>query len=122
MSANPLPTILIIEDDEPTQWLIERHLQCLPVQTISASSASEGKRSLMQNKVDIVICDYHMGDATGLEILKYLKAEKKELPFVLFTAELQSKIPRISYKQFTYVQKPEVDKLLQAVGEYLRSF
>jgi DNA-binding NtrC family response regulator len=116
------PKVLIIEDDESTRHLLEMFLQKLPIKpdVLCADSADEGKRLLGLNRVDLVICDFHMGDGFGTEVLEHLRDIKSEVPFVLYTSEEFSRIPHISYLKFTYIQKPEVDSLMDEITRQLQ--
>lgn len=117
------PRILVVEDDESTRWVIGQSLQHLSVKVdiLYAKSANEGKTSLEKNHVDLVICDYHMGDANGLEVLKFLRDAHTETPFILYTSELSSNIPHVSYMKYTYVQKPEMNGLLDEIERWIKA-
>lgn len=116
------PKVLIIEDDESTRHLLEMFLQKLPNKpdVLCADSAAEGKRLLGLNRVDLVICDFHMGDGFGTDVLEHLRDTKSEVPFVLYTSEEFSRIPHISYLKFTYIPKPEVDSLMDEITRQLQ--
>jgi len=114
--------ILIIEDDESTRHLLEMFVQKLPIKpdVLCADSAENGKRLLSLNHVDLVVCDYHMGDDFGTDVLEYLRDTKSEIPFILYTSEEFPRIPHISYLKFTYIQKPEVDLLIDEIERQLQ--
>lgn len=118
-SANP--RILVVEDDESTRWLIGQVLQqiSIKVEILYAASASEGNASLEQNPVDLVVCDYHMGDTNGLDVLKYLRSVKSKIPFILFTSEHSQNIPHVAYLQYSYIQKPDTNKLLAEIENFI---
>lgn len=119
MSATKLPVVLSVDDEESTRWLIKHCISELQIEILFATSVSEGKENISQHKIDIVICDYHLKDGTGLEVLRHLKDEGKSIPFLLFTGEDFSNIPHISYLNFSFVGKTEPKKLKAEVVRQL---
>lgn len=119
MSPKPLPVVLSVEDEESTRWLIKHSIGELPVQILFATSVSEGKKSLRHYKVDLIICDYHLKDGTGLEILRQVKDQGLTVPFLLFTGEAFSNIPHVSYLNFSFIEKAEPKKLKAEVVRQL---
>jgi DNA-binding response OmpR family regulator len=116
----PNKKILIIEDDESTRHLLVMFLQKFPVAVLHAESVDEGKSLLDQNNIALVICDYHLGDNFGTDVLTHLRKRKSETPFILYTSEEFTRIPHVSYLQYSYIQKPEVDALLIEVEKWLQ--
>lgn len=112
--------ILVIEDDESTRYLLGLFLQKFPINALYADSVYEGKRLLRQHDVDLVVCDYNLGDGFGIELLAHLRDTKSEIPFILYTSEEFSRIPHTSYLKFTHVQKPNVDTLMDEVERQLQ--
>lgn len=119
MSPKPIPVVLSVEDEEGTRWLIQQCIGQLPIQILFATSVSEGKESLKQFKVDLIICDYHLKDGTGLEVLRQVKDQGLTVPFLLFTGEAFSNIPHISYLNFSFIEKAEPKKLKAEVVRQL---
>lgn len=120
MKDDPKKLILIIEDDESTRYLLGLFLQKCPVQTLYAASVGEGKRLLSQDSVDLVVCDYNLGDGFGTDVLAHLRDTKSETPFILYTSEEFSRIPHISYLKYTHIQKPNVDHLMDEIERQLQ--
>ena len=112
--------ILVIEDDESTRYLLGLFLQKYPVKALYADSVYEGKRLLSQYGVTLVVCDYHLGDGLGTDVLAHLRDMKSEIPFILYTSEEFSRIPHISYLKYTHVQKPNVDTLMGEIEQQLQ--
>jgi len=114
--------LLIIEDDESTRWLLGLFLQ----KAFSnfdyryAESAIEGIKLLKSERVDLVICDYNMNGGLGTEVLEYLRDTNSSKPFILYTSEDLNRIPHVSYLWFSYIQKPDIDALVDEVVRQLR--
>lgn len=84
---NYLPTLLIVDDEEPMRNELERiDWVALGVKKIGA--AENGKDALAfckDNPVDIVICDIEMPVMNGLEFVEKLKAFSADTQVILLT-------------------------------------
>ena len=80
--------ILLIDDD--TQWL--SLTSDLLTETggdfdvVTASSLATGRQQFTERTFDCVVCDYRLGDGTGLDLLGEVREAHPELPFVLVTS------------------------------------
>ncbi|ERH06062.1 MAG: response regulator containing CheY-like receiver, AAA-type ATPase, and DNA-binding domain protein [Halonotius sp. J07HN4] len=80
-------TLLLIDDDE--QWLtLTRQLlsKTAEFDVVTATSLSTGRQQFTATAFDCVVCDYRLGDGTGLELLSEVRDSHPELPFVLVTS------------------------------------
>jgi FixJ family two-component response regulator/DNA-binding CsgD family transcriptional regulator len=79
--------VLLVDDDE--QWarataaLIESADETLSI-TI-ANSLTAAKSAFSEATLDCVVCDYQLGDGTGLELHEHIQAKAPALPFLLIT-------------------------------------
>ena len=80
--------LLLIDDDE--QWLtLTRGLlseTATDFELVTATSLAAGRKQIAETAFDCVVCDYRLGDGTGLELLSEVRASHPELPFVLVTS------------------------------------
>ncbi len=80
-------TVLLVDDDE--QWaratarLLEARREDFSVST--ATSLEAGRAALSAVEPDCVVCDYQLGDGTGLDLLESVRAVDSKRPFVLVT-------------------------------------
>jgi PAS domain S-box-containing protein len=77
-------------DDEPdfaetTASLLEYEDSRFDIET--AVSVSDGLARIATDEVDCIVSDYELGDRTGIELLKEVRNEYPELPFILFTGK-----------------------------------
>ncbi|MEM7353358.1 MAG: EAL domain-containing protein [Acidobacteriota bacterium] len=81
-AVDPL-RVLLIEDDTVDQMAFQRFVQqhSLPYAVTLASSAAEARRRLEGDTFDIVLTDYHLGDATGIEIIE----SRPGIPVIIIT-------------------------------------
>ena len=80
--------LLLIDDDE--QWLsLTTDLLADTAEDfniVTAASLATGRQQFADGSFDCVVCDYRLGDGTGLELLTEVRAAHPELPFVLVTS------------------------------------
>jgi len=77
-------------DDEPdlaetTASLLEYEDSRFNIET--ADSVSDGLTRIADGKFDCIVSDYDLGDRTGIELLKEIRNEYPNLPFILFTGK-----------------------------------
>nr|WP_206537768.1 helix-turn-helix domain-containing protein [Natronorubrum bangense] len=87
-STRPI-SVLLIDDDETwsrtQRRLLERSHERLSVST--ATSFKAARSALAATEPDCIVCDYQLGDGTGVELLAEVRATEPELPFILVTGE-----------------------------------
>ncbi|MGX5201750.1 diguanylate cyclase domain-containing protein [Aliikangiella sp. IMCC44632] len=77
-------SVLVVDDLDANLFAMEKMLEVLNVNIITASSADEGLRVLLQRKVDVVLLDYSMPVMNGLEMAQIIHQQFKEPPPILF--------------------------------------
>src|SRR4030066_965597 len=80
--------VLHVDDDAEflavARQCLEEHAQ---FQVDTAFSAEEALEKLRISEYDAIVADYQMPGKNGLELLKELKHEGKDIPFILFTTK-----------------------------------
>jgi DNA-binding NarL/FixJ family response regulator len=81
-------TLLLIDDDKQWLSLVEELLaETAPdFNVVTATSLVTGRQQFTEAAFDCVVCDYQLGDGTGLELLSEVRESHPELPFVLVTS------------------------------------
>ncbi|WP_080504320.1 response regulator [Haloarcula amylolytica] len=77
-------------DDEPNFLDVATEIleqQSSKLNVITAASAAEALDCLATTRVDCLISDYRMPGKDGIELLKAVREEFPDLPFILFTGE-----------------------------------
>jgi len=81
--------VLLIDDDETwvrtQRRLLERAHDGMCVST--ASGFEDARATLGDHQPDCIVCDYQLGDGTGLELLTEIRAAEPDVPFLLVTGE-----------------------------------
>jgi len=105
-------SVLLIDDDETwvrtQRRLLERYADVLDVST--ATSYAEAQKKLQSTAPDCIVCDYQLGDGTGIELLASVREQTPTLPFILVTGEGDEGVASdaISHSVTDYVRKIEL--------------
>lgn len=81
--------ILNVEDEADIQADIVEELTDAGHDVITATTGEEGLKAVIENHVDLIICDSLMPVMTGLEFFRRLRAdypEMNDVPFVFLSA------------------------------------
>ncbi|ELY39007.1 bacterio-opsin activator domain-containing protein [Natronorubrum tibetense] len=80
---------LLVDDDETwartQRRVLERYYDAVSVST--AHTLQDALYALETGSPDCLICDYQLGDGTGLEFLEAVRRDHPKLPFVLVTGQ-----------------------------------
>lgn len=78
--------VLVVDDEPALREVLSMRIEGWGYGVDTAKNVAEAKRLLRTRPADIVISDVVMPEATGLELLRLLKAEDPERPVILVTA------------------------------------
>jgi PAS domain S-box-containing protein len=96
-------------DDEPVLLdTCKRVLERTGLFTVVvATSGKEALGLIQERRFDVVVADYQMLDINGLELLKMIRAQFPELPFIIFTGRGREDVAVEAYEHGVdfYVQK-----------------
>jgi len=65
---------LIVDDVEVTRFTVEEMATALGLEVKTASTAEEAYKVIEENKIDVVLLDWHLRKASGIDVLKQIKA------------------------------------------------
>jgi len=111
VSHQPI-SVLLIDDDETwvrtQRRLLERSNERLDVST--ATSFAAARDVLAATDPDCIVCDYQLGDGTGIDLLAEVRATGPERPFILVTGEGDETVARdaIGEQVTDYVRKMDL--------------
>ena len=83
--------ILIIDDDEQILGIVRFVLRDLGLHKIV--TADTGKKGIdlftdTPESFDLIICDWSMPGMSGLDVLKHIRSQDKDVPFLMLTANV----------------------------------
>lgn len=112
--------LLIIEDDEAIARSLQRGLKSAAYSVDVALTGQEGVRLALANDYDLVVLDYYLPDANGVEIARQIREKKRGLFIIALSNEpnVNVKIEMLSVCD-DYMTKPfsleELAARIQAV-------
>lgn len=116
-------TILIVDDEASQREVLSGFLKKKKHTVQQAASVPEAIRIVQSSHFDLVLTDYKMQDATGLDLLKAIKKLDSETVVVLMTAygTIEGAVDAMRSGAFDYLSKPieldELDLLIQRLVE-----
>ncbi len=119
------PKVLIVEDEASVRQMIAFSLSRAGFEIDEAPDSATARIRIADNRPDLVLIDWMLPDASGLELTRTLKRDKayKDLSIIMLTAraEEQSKIAGLDSGADDYVTKPfSTRELLSRINAVLR--
>jgi CheY-like chemotaxis protein len=78
--------ILVIDDEQNIRFLYKEELEDLGYQVTVAATAVEAMEKIQADKPDIITLDIKMPGMDGIEFMRKLKEERKDIPVILCSA------------------------------------
>jgi two-component system, NtrC family, response regulator AtoC len=102
------PLVLIIEDDEAVRLALIRSLEQSGCIVEAAATAAAAFSHLAGLAPDLVLLDYRLPDADGLQVLERIRRQQPDLPVILITgqANLDIAVQAMAMGAYDYVSKP----------------
>jgi two-component system chemotaxis response regulator CheY len=122
VGALPRATILVVEDEETTRFLLDQILAQAGYRVVTAADGGEALLRLGAGSVDLVLSDIHMPNLDGLKLLEILNQHRMDVPVLLLTGEPSPDVEARGLEMgvAAYMRKPiQRDKLLGQIAEAL---
>ena len=102
------PKILLADDDPKFQKLMRRILEKHGFEVTVCNDGIEAKEAIDHNSIELIISDYMMPYMNGVQLLKALREEGRDTPFILMTAygSIDSTMEAIKLGTVEYLTKP----------------
>ena len=103
-----MSNILCIDDEPSVGVVLEHHLTEIGHQPTLASSVDEGLRAVREGEFDLIISDYRMPNATGLDLLELLRQQGYDIPVIIMTgySSIEHAVMSIRHGAVDYLTKP----------------
>lgn len=115
-------SVLIVEDDITFSLMLTTWLGKKGFVARSSSSVAEAKRLIDKDGFNLVISDLRLPDGDGIDLLRWIKAEKRSLPLIMMTgyAEIQTAVQAMKLGAADYIAKPlNPEELLGKIKEII---
>lgn len=115
-----MDNILIIDDESTNAKYLAFILKKNGYQTKISYTGRTGLKIFLEDKIDIVFCDFQLPDMNGSDVLKNIKKINSNIPVIIFTgyADVKTAVDVMKLGAFDYLLKPLVlDEVLMVVNK-----
>ena len=115
--------ILVVDDERSVTGALELILRGSGYEVLISNSVSEATNVLNLRQIDLVITDFRLSDATGIDLIAHIKRETPDTEVILMTAygSLDITIEAIKQGAYYYLEKPYTpDRLITLVERALQ--
>ena len=119
----PNATILVVDDEPLIRWSLVNRLKEEGYRTVEAGTASDAVAH-HRDGVDLVLLDYALPDANGLDVLKQVKDTDPDTLVIMLTANTEVGVAVEAMKSgaFHYANKPfDLDEVVLLVEKDRKS-
>lgn len=118
-------TILYVEDNNFIREEAVEYLSLMYTHVLEATNGEEALAIYKKYKPDIIITDIKMPIINGLQMIKYIRREDKQIPIIVVTAFINTEylLEAVELHLVKYILKPlsnyKLDMALELAHEYL---
>lgn len=114
---------LLIVDDEPLILKkMSNRLKKYAENVWTALNGLEALKELKNNQIHCIICDINMPKMNGVELIRRVRSEGNNVPFIFFTAHGSHELmmEAAKYGTFDFLNKPNLDGLEDIIQRGLK--
>lgn len=115
--------ILVVDDYPQARSMYEEFLESKGFSVITASTGEEALSFLKGGSFDLVILDYRLPDMDGVQVLRILRKNSKEIPVIMITSNnLKDTIEQaVTEGISSYLLKPvQMNLLLERIQQAVK--
>lgn len=117
-------TVLIVEDELHIRFVLTKILEDYFKTILTATDGIEALGIIEKNdNIACVLSDLEMPNMNGISLIREVRKQKNNIPFIFFTAygSTNHMLDAIKYGAFDFVEKPNFDNLEMTVARAVRS-
>lgn len=113
-SSNKKESILVTDDIPATLRIMKRRLESKGYRVFTALSVDEALAIIEENHIDLVITDYRMPKVDGLDLVRYIRENFKDIEVIMITGypSIEGAVKAMDTGARGYLAKPFTDKEL----------
>lgn len=115
-------TILAVDDEPHMLRLLEISLRQAGYKPVVATNGQEALQAINRQTIDLVVSDLHMPSMNGLDLLKNIRQDNENLPFIMVTAqgEIKTAVEAMKLGASDYILRPfDLETLEIAIAKAL---
>jgi len=115
-----MATVLCVDDEAPVSVVLENALVSLGHEAVIANSVAEAMDKVNHAPCDLVISDYSMPNASGMDLIKQLEEAGHEIPVIIMTGygSIENAVELMRSGAIDYLTKPvQTETLRIAVNQ-----
>jgi len=115
--------ILVVEDEIQIARVLKMELEYEGYSVTVEHNGKDGLEVALHTEIDLILLDVMLPKLSGMDVLRRLRKEKKNLPVILLTARNSTfdKVAGLDQGANDYVTKPfEIEELLARIRSCLR--
>ena len=119
----PNATVLVVDDEPLIRWSLVNRLKEEGYRTLEAGTASDAVAQ-HRDGADLLLLDYALPDATGLDVLKQVKETDPDTLVIMLTAntDVGTAVSAMKQGAFHYANKPfDLDEIVLLVEKALET-
>jgi len=100
--------ILIVDDEKLLRWSLRERLLKEGFEVLEADCGRAARDAIEAGGADLVVLDFRLPDATGIELLKEITTAIPEAPVIMMTAysTVETAVEAMKLGAFDYINKP----------------
>jgi two-component system response regulator PilR (NtrC family) len=100
--------VLVVDDEQDVRETLGTVLEKLDYQAMTAADGDEALDIVQTQKVDVILSDLYMPGMNGIELLKRIKSQRKNIVFLMITAHptIETAVDAIKKGAYDYLTKP----------------
>ncbi|RYE93614.1 MAG: response regulator, partial [Myxococcales bacterium] len=112
-------TVLVIDDDDVSRYLVRKHLDGLPYRVLEATNGDAGLRIARRELPSVIFLDFVLGDMSAFDVLDELKRDPntRSIPVIIHTSKnlAEEERTRLAASASTIVSKHSLSREI-AIG------
>ncbi len=114
---NRMPAVLVVDDEADILELLEITLLRMGLEVVKAANVRDALEKLAGQDFDLCLTDMRLPDGNGLEVVRYIQAERPSVPVAVITAHgnTDNAVTALKAGAFDYINKPVTLEQLRAL-------
>ncbi len=104
------PSVLVVDDDEALRDLLVEVLDSWGYHVVAAGTAAQAIEVLRNQLFEVALCDIHMPEVNGIELLRQIKRHDPSIEVVMMTGDpaVSTAVEALKMGAYDYLTKPLV--------------